>query len=286
MHGLKIVASGFCAFMLAAAVVPGTTAAPLKGSGLHAIVDGNGWLLGASKNGHWITKPNLMGSRSYTIYGFKGRLGSVTTGKPVSLDAPCPDQTGITAELPEGAVVGIEGTWNALPRMPRSQDTNQPAYRAIVKQFLQNHGIKKPEIQIDHIVRCDLDNDGTDEVVISAHRYKADQDIMASAGRDTDQDAAFQIHTADVKAGDYAIVLLRKIYRGKVITIPLAGEFYPKARKFVAPSVYQVQGMFDLRGDGRMQILLGSRYYEGEGTQVFDIRGLKAESVLGSGCGA
>ena len=87
------------------------------------------------------------------------------------------------------------------------------------------------------------------------------------------------------------MVLLRRVVAGKVETQLVAGEFHPKAyvRKedsFDAPNAYKVIGTFDLDGDGKMEIVVGSNYYEGEEITIYRYDPKKSEALLSVACGA
>jgi hypothetical protein len=47
-----------------------------------------------------------------------------------------------------------------------------------------------------------------------------------------------------------------------------------------------VIGTFDLDGDGKLEIVVHSQYYEGEMTKIYKCDPKKAEAVLSVGCGA
>src|SRR5437867_11905342 len=78
-------------------------------------------------------------------------------------------------------------------------------------------------------------------------------------------------------AASYSMVLLRRVVAGKVETQLIVGEFYPKAYpkaaqeegRFNAPNAYKVIATLDLDGDGKMEIVVGSHYYEGEETTIY-----------------
>lgn len=118
------------------------------------------------------------------------------------------------------------------------------------------------------MLRFDLEGDGTDEVAITAKRM-VDGDPSPRIG-----------------AGDYALVALRRLAGGVVHTLLLEGEFYPEAHEFAAPNEFTLTNVLDLNGDGRMEIVVDSRYYEGFAVAVFDITAAGARGVLGAGCGA
>ena len=52
-------------------------------------------------------------------------------------------------------------------------------------------------------------------------------------------------------------------------TIILDSDVYPQARPYVAPEGLSAAGMLDLNGDGRMEIIVDSGYFEGKWTNVY-----------------
>src|SRR5690606_22445693 len=132
----------------------------------------------------------------------------------------------------------IGGTWNALPRVPRRMSTSQPVYRNAVAAILKRHGIAHPVVNIGQIWRVDLDGDLEPEVLISASRYEGYPDHIRP----------------DSRAGDYSLVLLRKMVRGKLKTIVLDEEYHTVAKTFNAPVFYKLAAVLDANGDGKMEV--------------------------------
>ncbi|MBK8151203.1 MAG: hypothetical protein IPK58_24105 [Acidobacteria bacterium] len=80
---------------------------------------------------------------------------------------------------------------------------------------------------------------------------------------------------------------LRKIVGGKVRDTPLAGEFVKRRVEFGALSRYKLSAVADLNGDGKLEFLVYGEYYEGGGTQAWEIIGKKAVEIkeLQAACG-
>jgi FG-GAP repeat len=175
-------------------------------------------------------------------------------------------------------VTALAAPWNALPRKPQASDLTQEVYSDAVRDFLKTKEIEQPKVEIENILRVDLDGDGQDEVLISATNYfnKDDHVPMRSP------------------AGSYSMVLLRRQVAGKVETQLVEGEFYPKAyptptddnASFNAPNAYKVIAVLDLDGDGKMEIVVGSNYYEGEAITIYRCEPKKVEPLLSVSCGA
>jgi hypothetical protein len=247
---------------------------------LHPIVEvQSGYLFGAASDRKWLKAEEsakaVHADTTYQIYSLTARVGEAKGSAPKSVDEPCPDTMEVSlSEKPEDGVIALAASWNALPRKPRIADTTQKVYVDAVRDFLKAKGIEQPKVKIDNIVRVDLDGDGEDEVLISATNYHKDDGVPMRS-----------------PAGSYSMVLLRRVVAGKVETKLIEGEFHPKAYvrqgdSFDAPNAYKVIAVLDLDGDGKMEIVVGSNYYEGEATTIYHCDPKKAEAVLSVGCGA
>lgn len=263
----------------ASALLLGGTAAA---GDLHPIVEvQSGYLFGAVADGKWMkadeAAKSMANETTYRVYGLTQSLGEMKAGKTKNEDEPCDEQLSVTfSAKPDKGVIAVAGKWNALPRKVQSLDPTQKVYVDAVRDYLKSEEIAEPKVKIDNIIRVDLDGDGEEEVLISATNY------LSNDGRVPMRSPA----------GSYSCVLLRRVVGGKVETQLVDGEFYPEAyvspdeTSFNAPNDYKVIAVLDLDGDGKMEIVIGSNYYEGEATTIYRCDPKKCEQLLSVGCGA
>jgi len=251
---------------------------------LHPIVEvQSGYLFGAISDGKWIKADEtakLIGDETtYRVYGLTQALGDAKAGKPKPEGAPCEKTLAVSlSPETEKGVIAIAAPWNALLRKPQVTDPTQKVYLDAVRDFLKTKGIEQPEVKIDNILRVDLDGDGEEEVLISATNYFRKDDSVPMRS----------------PAASYSMVLLRRVVAGKVETQLIVGEFYPKAYpkaaqeegRFDAPNAYKVIATLDVDGDGKMEVVIHSDYYEGEETTIYRCEPKKVEALLSVSCGA
>jgi len=253
------------------------TATIAAAADVHPIVEvETGYLFGGSSNGKWLKAEQAIKSvkpqTTYSVYTLTDRIGVTKGGKPRSVEDPCPEtQTVKLSPKIEHGVIALAASWNALPRKPQVVDPTQEVYVNAVRDFLVEQGIGDPKIKIKRIVRIDLEGDGEEEVLISATNYlgKDDEVLMHSP-----------------EQGSYSIVLLRRVVAGKVQTEIVAGDIYPKPDSQNTPNVYNVTAVLDLNGDGKLEVVVHSMYYEGGATKIYRCQPANVTELLEVWCGA
>jgi hypothetical protein len=160
-----------------------------------------------------------------------------------------------------------DAAWNPIPRKAAALATNSATYNKVVRDYLAQRGLPNAQPCIALLYKIDLEGDGTDEVVIYAHNLP-------------EKDA--QLHS---KKGEYSIGFVRKIVGGKVLAIPLYEfidttedpDYHKHPILLPTPGIVQFA---DLDGDGVMEIIVRTSFYEGGKYTVFGIRGSEAKTVL------
>lgn len=234
-----------------------------------------GFIIGGRSETGWLISEAVgkavKAGTAYRLFTLTGEAGKATGAKPEPNPDVCPDvwmQT-LTPTTDQNAIA-VSATWNPAPRKARVADKTQEVYIQAARDFISGQGIKKPVVKITQILRVDLDGDGEDEALLSATHYpKGEGGMVTSAS-----------------AGNYSFVLLRQVVNGKVRTSLVEGEFYPTSKEFNAPNRYEVSGLLDLDGDGRLEIIVHSEYYEGGATSVWTLGKDGLKKVLEIGCGA
>jgi hypothetical protein len=243
---------------------------------LHPIVEmGTGYLFGGSANGKWVkakqAAKSMKGSTSFRVFGLTQEVGKATGGKPKpAKDEACADMLTVSlSPEPKEGMMALSAPWNALPRKPQIADPTQQVYVDAVREFLESRRVSDPKVKITRILRVDLEGDGEEEVLINATNYFT-------------EDGDVPLDTA--APGSYSIVLLRRVVAGKVQTEFVAGELYVKDESS-ASNLFEIPGVLDLNGDGKLEVIVHSHYYEGSETTIYDCSGGKCKAVLTAGCG-
>lgn len=266
-----LVLLAFCLATAAAMLPPAARAGDV-----HGIVDaGIQCLLGAGEAGRWLSAeeaaPRLIGGEVYRLVSVDTVGAAVRGSAARSVGEPCKET--LTVDLsalqePDALMIAVGApAWPLQPRPVTRLDTNNPDYVNAVREILVGNGIARPKVRLAQVLRSDLDGNGTDEVLIAASRYASDPP------------------PSDPRPGDYALVMVRQIVNGQVITLMLHEQYHTTAEEFSAPDAYVFAAIADLNGNGVMEVVVRGRYYEGEWTDVFRLEEGRLETVLTCGCG-
>ena len=253
-----------------------TLSSTAKSADLPTFVDlPSGLIIGAHAGGKWLSSEQagkaLEPARKYRLFTLTGKTGDAVGGQAAPNADVCPDVWEQTMQpTTEKSAIALAVPWNPMPRTAKASDKTQEIYVKAAHDFLVGKGIAKPVVKITQLLRIDLDGDGKDEVLLSATNYPGEPGESPPSAA----------------AGNYSFVLLRHLVDGKAQTKLIDGEFYPKASVSQTPYRHEVSGLLDLDGDGRLEVILYSAYYEGATVTVWHFGAGKLHKVLEIGCGA
>jgi hypothetical protein len=138
--------------------------------------------------------------------------------------------------------------------------SNNEVYSQMVMDWLRAEGVSAPVIGSLHIYRVDLEADGVDEIFIAA----------TSLGEAQPR----------ANAGDYSIVLMRKVVGNDVTTVPLVADFYLSQQEVIHPSSYLIANFIDLDRDGKLEVVLEIQGWEKFGALVYQVEGETVTQIL------
>lgn len=230
------------------------------------------YLLGGAQNGKWLTAETvapLIPKRTEMV--FVNLQGVVKNGASLNNtgeeNGACPENKlmRLEPENASGFAVGANAGWKLVPRTPQTIGVANKTYRRAAADFLRTKGIARTKINLRQIFEIDLEGDGQAEILITGNFY---------------QKGNMEAQTP----GDYSFALLRKTVNGRVENILIDGEFFTRRDYYDPPNTRRILAVADLNGDGRMEIVLDTHYYEGSWKQVFEIEGTKLTKVLEASC--
>lgn len=161
----------------------------------------------------------------------------------------------------------VSGRVPTVPRPVKVLSNSSKTYSDAVSSWLKTQGISALGQGITKIASADLDGDGTQEIIIEASsRPHVGQEGMH-----------------DGKIGDYSVVLVRTLVNGKVKTMPLQFDKFTKEDSLLYEDL--LLAIADLDGDGRMEVVISSDYYEGQCAMLFGLRKGKITKLIEMGAG-
>lgn len=151
------------------------------------------------------------------------------------------------------------------PRSVKLLSNSNSTYVTVLKKFLSKNGIAS-RARITKVVMTDLDGNGTQEVIIEA----SNRDDLDNHG----------MHGS--LNGDYSLVLLRYESKGKVVEYALAFD-HPKAEEM--NYINKLVSIADFDGDGVMEVVVTSNYYEGQSASLFRYKSTMVKKLVEMGDG-
>jgi hypothetical protein len=214
-------------------------------------------LLGGVSGDVWLA-PDLSvaryaGGATYSLHTLTQKDKYFIWGEAPDFSPTCQNYfVGTDAGLEEAGFVAVFDGWTVTKRDVIELSADEEIYRQALIDWLEGEGIASPEIGTMRIFRVDLEGDGADEVFINAAHLDDSQ------------------HTT--QAGDYSIILMRKVVGNDVLTTQILGDVY-KSRdlEITFPRTYSIANFIDLNQDGVLEVLVDIRGWEKFGAIVYQI---------------
>ncbi|WP_157202890.1 hypothetical protein [Calidithermus chliarophilus] len=243
-------------------------------------------LLGSSRDGRWVeaqrTAPGVAGGERYRVFAGPTALGEARGSRPESGE-PCDWNYGVALSpnpSPARWVVATTAPWNLQPRKVEELPAANSPYAAVVRDLLARKGLRNPQVRLTRVLRADLEGDGRQEVILAATRY-------------TGRDEPFPPGHGEV--GDYSLAVVRRLASNdpaslQTLELGASVTVRPSSPGAEAPQPYalrfDVVGVYDLNGDGRMELVFWDAFYEGYTLSVLEWDGKGFREALSTGCGA
>jgi hypothetical protein len=225
---------------------------------------------GASKNG-WLSPEQSVarfaGESSYSLSTMSTLNKTFLSGKTPEFFPTCKAYAVRSdADPGENGLVAVRDGWNVtkypVTELSSAQDT---FYHQAVLDWLRSQGVPNPQSGVIHIFKVDLENDGVDEVFISATHLDPSQ------------------HTT--QAGDYSVILMRKLIGNDVTTTLVVGDLYnSQTQEVTYPQTYSLANFIDLNQDGVLEVIVDVKAWEKVGALVYEVNGQSIQEVLRSIC--
>jgi hypothetical protein len=223
---------------------------------------------GTTKSGKWLqaaeVAPYLHGGAYFDLY---------QAGSPISLNVldwnfnpRCQNYYVHSNGSVPGPGVAVKRDWAVHTGATSEISTDDPVYSQAVIDWLKSQGAAPAELHVTRILQTDLEGDGVKEVLVAA-TYFASTVMPVS------------------QAGDYSVILLRKVVGNDLVTIPVVADFYISSiAEATYPSTYSLVDAIDLNQDGKLEIAVGIGRWEGAGAAIYTISGDIVSQALKTFC--
>ncbi|MCB0991648.1 MAG: hypothetical protein R2770_07450 [Acidimicrobiales bacterium] len=245
------------------ATTTSTLPAPVEGP---VYIVSDDLVVGWYEDGDWVM-PDPSGTTAPPLAGVElrdltGQVMGAVGADPTPGCFPEDDRANWQVEL-EGATL-ISGTHQLRPREVL-ETSPTPEYVELVQSIVDSTGAPAT-IEIDRVLRFDLEGDGVDEVLIEANSVDAGDPY-------------------DLNPGQYSVLLLRRIGPdGEVDNVVLHSEGAPAGDEFVYMTYFYIRGLADIDGDNTFELIASYSGFEWFGVDVVDLTG-DTSNLLNAGCG-
>lgn len=165
----------------------------------------------------------------------------------------------------EPGFVGVVDGWNVTKRDVVELSTDAHLYQQVVVDWLTAMGVVALPPSSLQAFRVDLEGDGVDEVFISATHLDDSQRTP--------------------NAGDYSLVLMRKVVGNDAVTKLVVGDHYNMPQPEMSnPRTFTLANFIDLNQDGVLEVVVEINRKQGFGAIVLQVDGQDVFKRLGAEC--
>jgi len=224
-------------------------------------VDGKGWLTPDESTASY------SGEATYSLHNMEHVGRYFLWGEAPEYSVTCGTYSvGTEADLDEAGFVGTLDGWDVTKRNVTELSAEGEFYQQVVTDWLSTEGVSAPQIDSLQIFRVDIEGDGVDEVFVSAQRFADETGHMT-------------------EAGDYSLVLMRKVTGDSVHTLSILQDIYTSQEPELRfPFTYSISNFIDLNQDGILEMVIEIDRWEGFGAAVYRIDGQEVVQVLSQVC--
>lgn len=212
----------------------------------------------------------VLGGEDYQVIRV-GLLGETTAGPQTTVCEPLGNigvelaEPDLLGQFPGPYGVAVSAPWELQPHLFEEAADDGGEYAGFARDFLATRGLDVADPVIKQIFRTDLEGDGINEVIFVAEEA-TDGFIL--------QD------------GDYSVALMRKVVAGNVETAVL-GDTVVLGDDQQFQGTHTIGAVADLNGDGTMEIVTNTAFFEGFEVSVWEYvdDDLGLVKSLQTGCG-
>lgn len=155
---------------------------------------------------------------------------------------------GLLGEFPGPYGVAVSAPWELQPYL-FEEISDDGAYATFASEILGSRGLDVPNPVIKQVIRTDLEGDGVNEILVVAEEVTP----------------GFLM-----EPGDYSLVFMRRVITGGGVVTAILDETVVLNEEQQYLGAHSVGTVADLNGDGKMEIVTDSAYFEGFAVSVWE----------------